>query len=154
MILEILGSNVVGGLIGIGGNWLKGREERENLKLTQQHELAMSQHEITLMKMEAEQQIQLAEIEGAIQHDLASMGAFHESIKSQSVLTGVKWVDGIRGLMRPLITLLLMAFCGYTLYQADVPQVDPTVLVSSITGLTSMSISWWFGSRSSGVRSK
>jgi hypothetical protein len=69
-------------------------------KNEREHELAMSQQQMELIKLQGN--FRMAEVN--TQSDIEHMNAIMEVAKAQAQLTGVKWVDAWNSLMRPLIT--------------------------------------------------
>lgn len=164
----ILGNGVLGTIIGTAGSWLQKREARlqsvidnERAKEKDKHEKDMAEislkenalnreHEVNMV----DKNIDLAKSEGAIKIDLAEVGSFTESQK-----TSHPWMEKVRAIMRPLLTTMLIVWAmvfSYQLHQMVggldvIPQKQLIVmyaaLIGDLTALTSMSISWWFGSR-------
>lgn len=173
-LLSILTSSGLGGILGVVGSWLTKREERENLKLKFQHDVKMAEirereaklefdHELAL----ADKEIERAETEGQIQQDILSAEAFKTSLQEQAKTYGIKFVDAIRGLMRPLITVYLLAIGTYLtvkigmlvggVEEAFQPEELITMyrdVIAQIMFLVTTAVTWWFGSRPAGARSK
>ena len=114
-LLSILTSTGAGGIIGVVGSWLTKREERKNIQLQFERDVKLAEirkdeakieadHELAL----ADKQIERAQVEGSVAIDQAEVEAFTEGLKEQSKTYGIKAVDGIRGLMRPIITVYLL----------------------------------------------
>lgn len=164
-LLGILTSGGAGAIVGLIGSlatkWLEFKTLDKKLQFetemarirTQELELEQA-HAIAL----ADKQMQIAEVEGRIAADVAAMGAFTESQKEARVQYG-GWVDQVRGLMRPVITLFLLtvttAFAGMLWHRVggfnalDGYQLVDLFdyLVRSAVFLTITAVSWWFGSR-------
>lgn len=145
IISEVLGSAGFGAITGGLFGWLSRREERENLKVQNQHELNMlaktSQHQAELADKKREQ---------------SEAQAFVESQKPMSIFS-----DSVKSLVRPAITAALLLIT-YEIYQAlqeitgGVNSLSPDqqfllykMLIQNIITLTATAVSWWFASRPS-----
>jgi len=170
-LLSILTSTGAGGIIGVVGSWLTKREERKNIQLQFERDVKLAEirkdeakieadHELAL----ADKQIERAQVEGSVAIDQAEIEAFTDGLKEQSKNYGIKVVDGIRGLMRPLITVYLLVIA--TLLTLKINQLVgglDSLEMSELKGiydnvinqmlfLTATAVTWWFGSRPSSQR--
>ena len=170
-LLSILTSTGAGGIIGVVGSWLTKREERKNIQLQFERDVKLAEirkdeakieadHELAL----ADKQIERAQVEGSVAIDQAEIEAFTDGLKEQSKNYGIKVVDGIRGLMRPLITVYLLIIA--TLLTLKINQLVgglDSLEMSELKGiydnvinqmlfLTATAVTWWFGSRPSSQR--
>jgi hypothetical protein len=170
-LLSILTSTAAGGIIGVVGSWLTKREERKNIQLQFERDVKLAEirkdeakieadHELAL----ADKQIERAQVEGSVAIDQAKIEAFTDDLKEQSKNYGIKVVDGIRGLMRPLITIYLLVIA--TLLTLKINQLVgglDSLEMSELKGiydnvinqmlfLTATAVTWWFGSRPSSQR--
>lgn len=154
----------LGAITGIIGNWLVKREERKTLiiQFDQQHKMA---------KLNGEQQLQLASserqtlsVKGNIAVESTEADAFKDSLAVSAKSVGVGFVDGIRGLMRPLITVFLLVMC--TLLAVNIHELVGGLeslsgdsifqlyrdIILQLLFLTCTAVTWWFGSRPSKQR--
>ena len=173
MILDILSSGGIGAIVGAIGSFLNKMEERKILKL--KHAYNLADRELDLREVVAEQEHNLAmadkqmeqtELEGDIATDVAEVNAFATHLKVNAKATGIAFVDAIRGLMRPLITIYLMAMVTYIGYQTHVlvggleslPADELFTLyrdiIMSTIFLMTVAVTWWFGSRPHGTKHK
>jgi len=166
-LLGILASGGTGAIIGLVGSiavkWLDLKVLKEKLVV----EVKMA--EIRTRELELEQahalalaakEIDKAEVEGKIALDVAEMQAFTESQKAQAVRYG-GFVDSVRGLMRPVITVFLLIASTWVLYRVwqmvggltALEEEDLLALfkgqIDAMTFLTMTAVTWWFGSRPS-----
>lgn len=121
-------------------DYFKGKQDND-------HELAMLDMQIKLAQANAG--IKMQEI--AANADIAEITAIHQP---QQVI-GIKWIDGLIGSVRPVITYLYFALYGglkiASLWQngisglIDTPWLYWTAVDAEIWGAI---ISFWFGSRS------
>ena len=170
-LAEIFASTGLGALVGLLGSWLTKHEDRRNLELKLAHDIKIADirnqeaafefvHELAM----ADQQVERAQAEGDIARDIAEMGAFRDGLKEQQMIYRVKWVDAIRGVMRPVITIYLLALATLVtinisntaggLEALDRSAMD-TLYSDTITRiffLVTTAVTWWFGSRPSSSR--
>ena len=163
-ITALLSSSGLGAILGVAGSWLTKREERALAKDRFKHEEAMSALAIQELEKESELNIQMAEVEGAIAADIQAGEAFQESLKEQSMTYGSRFVNSVRGLMRPGITIFLLGVATWltvNVYQLAggleaMPEQQVmdlfTEIVAQILFLTTTAVTWWFGSRPSSKR--
>ncbi len=111
MLDSVLGA-VTGGtstLIGgaVGGilrlipevfKWLDRKDERK-------HELAMQDKALDFEKLRGSQKIDEIKANAEKEYDTGAINALIEAIKGQDTPSGVRWIDGLSKLMRPIITI-------------------------------------------------
>lgn len=167
-IIGLATSSGLGAVIGALGNWINKREERKNKELSFTHELAMAQLAVSERELEqsheilmADKQMERAQTEGDIQVELSELGAFTASVKDATKATGVKFVDAVRGLMRPVITAYLLGIATYIVVKISalvgglkiipLPELVTmyTGIITQIIFLTTVAVTWWFASRPS-----
>jgi hypothetical protein len=172
-LLSLLTSTGFGGIVGILGSWLTKREERKNIELQYAHDFKMAELRRDEVKLEAEhelamadKQMERAQMEGNIALGEAELSAFQEGLREQNKTYGIKVVDAVRGLMRPLITLYLLAIATMLTYKINelVGGISTLPLeellktyknvIDQMLFLTATSVTWWFGSRPSSGRDK
>lgn len=164
-LLGILSSGGTGAIVGLVGSiltkWLELKTLREKLTVEvkmaeiRTRELELEQaHALAL----ADKQIDIARVEGEIARDVAEMEAFTQSQKAQTAMYG-GWVDKVRGLMRPVITLFLLVVSTWVLWQTwvlvggleSMNRYDLIEMfqaqIDAMTFLTMTAVTWWFGSR-------
>lgn len=170
-IVGILSSSGLGAAVGALGSYLTKREERERDKVNNEHEFRMAELDLREAAQEqshalalADKKLELTEAEGEIAHDIGELNAFTQSIMGQLKQTGIQFVDAIRGLMRPIITTYLLVISSYLAYRIgtvvggieSLPADDMFALykeiISGVLFLTTVAVTWWFGSRPSGHR--
>jgi hypothetical protein len=95
MISALVGT-LFGGLFRLAPEILGFFERKDDRK----HELALFNLQIEADKLKASQVLQQMDAQVGIEQIKAVIAA----TKAQSVMTGVKWVDAINSLVRPLIT--------------------------------------------------
>lgn len=170
-LADIFASSGLGAVVGLLGSWLTKREERRNLELKLAHESKMADirkeeaafefsHELAM----ADKQVERAEIEGRIASDVEEMAAFRDGLKEQQLIYRIKWVDAIRGLMRPVITVYLLVLAtavtvkigsltgGLETLEKDMMASLYSDTIGQILFLVTTAVTWWFGSRPSSGR--
>ncbi len=172
-LADIFASSGLGAIVGLLGSWLTKREERRNLELKLTHETKMADirkeeaafefsHELAM----ADKQVERAEVEGQIARDVEEMAAFRDGLKEQQMVYKIKWVDAIRGLMRPVITVYLLLLAtiitlrigswtgGLQSLDAHVMTTLYSDTIAQILFLVTTAVTWWFGSRPSSERKR
>lgn len=163
-LIDLFSTSGLGAIVGLVGSFLTKVEDRKLKKLTFEHDERMAKIRTDELRLEGEQKIQLAETEGEIASDIERQKSFTESLKEQSMLYGIRFVDAVRGLMRPVITIFLLivsSWLAVNVYHLagglqSMPENDVIDLfreiVTQILFLTTTAVTWWFGSRPSSKR--
>tara|TARA_R110000851_G_scaffold323223_1_gene489712 strand:- start:1708 stop:2199 length:492 start_codon:yes stop_codon:yes gene_type:complete len=151
-IVGLLGSPILGSAIGFLGSWLKDREARKQQELSFKHQQTMA--EITAKNTREE-----LSLKGDIAETVSVGEAFESAQKYGNQKSGSPILDGIRSLIRPVITVYLLvitSYFGYSIHQllGGFDILSPTELLAlykeiivSMLALTNMSVAFWFGSR-------
>lgn len=167
-ILDLFTSSGAGAMLGLFGSWLTKREERLNLKLSLENEIALAEIRKNEAILEFNHEVEMADSshravlsEAEISRDIAELGGFIESQKAGMRLYGHKLVDTIRGLMRPLITTYLLILATTLIVTmgeliGGLESLPPEALseafedaITQVLFLTTTAVTWWFGSRPS-----
>lgn len=153
-IMGLLGSPILGSAIGFLGSWLKDREVRKQQELNFNHQQVMAE-------INAKNTREELSLRGSIAETVSIGEAFETSQKYGNQKSGSPVLDGIRSLVRPLVTTYLLGvttYFGYSVHQllGGLEILTPVELLSlykeiilSLLALTNMSVAWWFGSRKS-----
>ena len=137
-------SGGVFGLIGtIGGRIARFFEQKQTLA----HERARWEHEAVLLDLqmkahaaETEAEIALADIHGSWRGLEGSMRA------EANIARSYRWVDAVRGLTRPILTLLLWLI-SLLIFMTSLPEQQGVVIETATFAATAATL-WWFGDRS------
>lgn len=153
-MIETLLGGVLGGLLRLapeGLKWLDRKGERA-------HELAMFDKQIEADKLRASQQLEMSQLQADSVMGTAELAAMIAATNAQGVKSGVKWVDAMSSLMRPLITfwwviVLYTVALGarfWVLVQAGTPALDAVTLMwgDNEVSIVLSIISFWFVDRS------
>ena len=182
-MLEQLGSGLLaivsGGATGLLGvvfqrifdHW-KNKQELDKMREQHAHERAMREVDVQLMKLEGEQRLKVAQVEGETAREVAEAQAFAASFANEPkrYSEGVKvgkiggfllvLADAIRGIVRPGLTIYL-AWISTAIYLKSVetlarlaPAADTASLlklheqiVLTLLYLFVTCVLWWFGTR-------
>lgn len=168
-MLEILGSAVTallgGGATGLLGSIGTAVIEHKNLKLKLDHKERMARVETDQMRLEGEYAVKVAETEAEGQARVAASEAeaaravaegkaLEASYEHDKASYGIRWIDAIRGLVRPVMTLYLSAVVTmiYLDIEGAIAEQDlgPALVENVILGVLYVWATvtlWWFGSR-------
>lgn len=148
IIATILGGPIMGLLGSVVSAFTKEREHKMNLedkRADQAHELALLSKHAAQRGAELENDRAIAEADAvsrsvvaSFQHDAASAGHSYP------------WVDAIKTLFRPAITLLLVALAGAIYFTFDAATTINALqehIVYSILFLGEVAVTWWFADR-------
>ena len=171
-LMQLLSSALGGGLVGaIASSLNKVMDNRKDIKVLElnlQHDKDMSQHEAAMAKMQLDSQQALASVDAEVrlgEADYRSLEASMEADQARYANVDTtktsKWfvlVDFIRGIMRPVITstltvyLIVVTFYSFATYGVTFESHEVAAMtfavVDAMTTCASLSLSWWFGSRS------
>lgn len=76
--------------------WLDAKNERA-------HELAMFDKQLEADRLKAQDEMSKIEAQGKIAVTIEDLKALTAGVTAQATMTGVKWIDGINMLVRPLL---------------------------------------------------
>lgn len=153
-MIETLVGTLFGGLFRMAPEVLKWVDRKDERK----HELSMFDKQLEADRLKGDMALSQINAQATATIGAAEIQAIIEATKAQSVQTGIRWVDGINSLMRPLITFwwvvvlytaalvaqyLFLIDSGETTVQAVIALwgVEEKALVASI-------VSFWFVDRS------
>ena len=175
-LLGGLASAASGGLFAIFGTGIKMFAQHKAEQAKRTFELAMRkadreemqlEHDLQMKTMEAKtkRDVEVANqqrlsLEAQVQGDIAiaETQVWQKSYDNDQANYGGGWVDNIRGLMRPILTIyfaLLMSVLTYQLIKlnggafmnASEAQSMLKEIVNAIIFLTTTAVTWWYGSR-------
>ena len=140
--------SLVGSLLGFGTSFLPKVMDYFQDRSDKKHELQVMEVQIRQQKELASQKLEAVNVEA----DIREIESLHKSMQP----TGVKWVDGLRGTVRPVITYAffgLFIFVEVSAYlsltAAGVSGLDAVNAVwdEDTKALFAAVISFWFGGR-------
>lgn len=158
-MLELLSGALGGSAIGaIGAAFSKWHDAKTRLKekeLDIQRDQMLNDHELKMHEAQTKAFTTEMEYKG-LQASHESDKATYSVGKDSFALT---LVDVVRGLVRPLLTFLLLAYCMGTLFyltESYEVSLGPEqvydlieMIVNNLVVCSGIALSWWFGSRTS-----
>jgi hypothetical protein len=165
MLLEL--SSVIGLAGGLFTRWMDLKKERETairaleaLRETNAHELAMRDKDMAMLETEAKNAMALAEVGARKEVDVAAYAALtaaHEADRATySERLGdlgpktrflLVIVDVVRGLTRPSLTILLVAYVGQLMVTIPTSDAMYQMIVEGVLTLAFTAVGFWFGAR-------
>ena len=136
---DILGNIASGGLLGLlgtGVNFALGYFQRKQ------------EHAQRIESLRLEGELNAAKTAGdvAVAREQGAAGAFVASQQAEANIgRSYKWVEAVRALTRPGLTLLLVILATILRYSADAATkayIDQNIIVTAVAAVT-----WWFGQR-------
>lgn len=136
---DILGNVASGGLLGLlgtGVNFALGYFQRKQ------------EHAQRIESLRLEGELNAAKTAGdvAVAREQGAAGAFVASQQAEANIgRSYKWVEAVRALTRPGLTLLLVLLATILRYSADEATrayIDQNIIVTAVAAVT-----WWFGQR-------
>lgn len=149
---EIISSIVTGGATGLLGVGISGVLEHFKQKQRNNHELSLMQAEREMMAMEIQGRERVAAIEAESAESIEEMKLMSQSIAADRATYSsgsspwLVFVDVVRGLTRPMITLLLIILTAIIWFSAD-DAMQQQKVVATVLYITTAAVLWWFGSR-------
>jgi predicted Fe-S protein YdhL (DUF1289 family) len=99
-MIETLVGTLFGGAFRMAPEILKWLDRKDERK----HELSMFDRQLNAERVKLEASQRLAQTQSDERITVADLQAMVEATKAQAVQTGIRWVDALSSLMRPLIT--------------------------------------------------
>ena len=153
--MEILGtilgtttSAVSGGLFGLLGNVASkvvGLFEAKQEFAQKKEEWS---HEERLADMQTKAKAAASEQDLAVTASSGSWSGLGESLKAETAIGATyPWVEAVRALVRPALTLGLAAFLCVAFFALTPGDIDRAYVADSLVFAAVTSIVWWFGDR-------
>lgn len=149
-LIGVAASAAGGGLFGLFGTAL-GRlagffEKRQTIA----HEERRWLHEVKLLELQQAAAAQETEAELAIARTEGSWAGLEASLNAEAAIaSSYQWVDAIRALTRPILTLLLWGITLAIWFSAD-PGSRSSITETATFAATAATL-WWFGDRSASL---
>lgn len=154
MITELM----FGGLTGLIGGIVEKVTAYKTKQLDIQLQKEKFVNEVALRKVDAEIMAQewaartkVADIEATAVVQAEDSKAFAASYQLEPKKYGIKWLDALRGAIRPSLTIYLCVVVTVMYMRTDGGTIDAQSVADTILYLCVTSVCWWFGSR--GVKS-
>ena len=157
-MLDLIMSVVTGGATGLVGTVLSGVLGLFKESGERKHEIALRELDIELAKAEANAAERVAAVEAESAEAQAEWGALEASYREASSRMSraheggaMKVVDVVRGLIRPLLTVALVAAVIVIFFYVGVPELDAEKMgariIETVLYLATAAVLWWFGQR-------
>ena len=140
--------SLLGSVLGFGTSFLPKVMDFFQDKQDKKHELAIMEVQIRQQKEVAVQQLEMVNVEA----DIREIEAIQKSVQN----TDIKWIDGLRGSVRPVITYCFFALFIFveisayvSLTASGISSLQAVQLVwdDEIMALFAAVLSFWFGGR-------
>jgi len=158
-VLTLLGT-LLGALIRFAPELLKFLDK----KFERDHELALIDKNMEADRLQAELALKQMAVQAEVTMGQKEIEAIIAATQAQAVQTGVKWVDAISALMRPIITFwwvivlytaaMAVQFYGLLEYGQSIPTALLTVFGTEEKTIAASIISFWFVDRQLRRKSK
>ncbi len=148
-LIGLAASAAGGGVFGLFGTALGRLAGYFERRQTIAHEERRWQHEVTLRELQRAAAAAESEAQLVLQHAEGRWDGLRASLNADaSIRSSYRWVDAVRGLTRPLLTLLLWGIATVIWFSADDPSRANITETASFAA-TAATL-WWFGDRSAG----
>jgi len=145
-IAGLAASAAGGGLFGLVGTVLGRVAGYAERRQAHAHERARWQHESQLAQLEMKAKRQTAESERRMADTAGRWAGLEASIEADAAIAAsYRWVDAVRGLTRPVLTLTLWLIAGVIYAGAD-PDERRAITETASFAATAATL-WWFGDR-------
>ena len=173
-VVSGLSSIIGGGITGLVGAGLTAWTEYKKQESLFTHEEKMAELDQAMTKLELQGRLRIAETESQAHQEVAASKALQTSYMADKAQYAVGrkasnsqwfvWVDVVRGLVRPTLTLYMMVVVTLIYWQimdlvGGIEGLDSTAAYSMLGGvidsllyITTTIVLWWFGSRTKGVK--
>ena len=145
-ILGLAASAASGGLFGLAGTALGRIAGFFERKQQFAHEQARWGHESALLELQMQANAQETEAEIALAETAGSWRGLEASMQAEAAIgPSYLWVNAVRGLTHPFLTLLLWLIAGVIWFSADA--AGRSAITETATFAATAATLWWFGDR-------
>ena len=145
-IVGLTASAAGGGLFGLVGTALGRVAGYFERRQTMAHEVQRWGHEVQLIELQAAAAKAETEAELALTDVTGSWDGLRASMEAEAAIgTSYRWVDAVRGLTRPVLTLLLWSIACIIWIGADA--AGQSSISETATFAATAATLWWFGDR-------
>jgi len=135
---------LVGTVIGRAAGYAERRQDQAQERARWAHEAALADLQMRAASAATEAQVRLADMAGAWRGLAASMEA------EAAIGDSYRWVNAVRGLTRPVLTLTLWGITGLVYLGAEAAARD--AIIDTTTFAATAATLWWFGDRGQKAR--
>lgn len=104
-VISFLGGSAFRFLIGRATDWLEKRQEHlqeiERMREQEKLDQAASERQLAMIRLQADLKVGEVKVAGEAAVSTAEAQAFVEAMKVSNAPTGIKWIDGWNGAIRP-----------------------------------------------------
>lgn len=150
MITDLMFGGLTGLIGGIAEKITAYKTKKLELELQKEkfaNEIALRKVDAEIMQQEWAARTKVAEVEGAAKVEVEDAKAFATSYRMEPKTYGIKWLDALRGSIRPALTLYLCAVVTTMYLRTDGGTIDAQSVANTILYLCVTAVCWWFGSR-------
>ncbi|MCI4646456.1 MAG: hypothetical protein MRY64_16865 [Hyphomonadaceae bacterium] len=145
-LIGLAASAAGGGVFGLLGTALGRTAAYFERRQQQAHEQAKWQHETALLELQMRADAQETEAELALTDMRGSWQGLASSMAAEAAIaSSYRWVDAVRGLTRPALTLLLWLIAAVIYGSADA--AGRGEITETATFAATAATLWWFGDR-------
>jgi hypothetical protein len=145
-VIGLAASAAGGGLFGMLGTAIGRVAGYFERRQEQAQERARWGHEVQLLELQMKAQRQETEAERMLADTTGSWRGLEASMQAEAALgKSYAWVDAIRGLTRPALTVMLWLIAAVVFQSAD--PAGRTAITETATFAATAATLWWFGDR-------
>ena len=145
-LIGLTASAAGGGVFGLLGTALGRVAGFFERRQQQDHERAKWQHETVLLELQMKADRQETEAELALAYTQGSWAGLEASMAADAAIApSYRWVDAVRGLTRPALTLLLWLIAAAIFFGAT--DEGRAAITETATFAATAATLWWFGDR-------
>ncbi len=130
---------LIGSVIGRAAGLVERRQEQAQERARWEHESRLMDMQMQAKRQAREDDLRLADVEGGWQGLSASIAA------EAAIGESYRWVNAVRGLTRPFLTLLLWVISGLVFMGSEA--AARAEIVETATFAATAATLWWFGDR-------
>jgi len=138
------GGALINKVLGMADDHLKHKRELEAAVLDRAHELKVVELDMSARMAQYDHEVDVVERESASK---ALTGSYSHA---SSIRSSYPWVDAVRALVRPTLTLVLVVYLIVIYLTAE--EMTVSALSAAIVELTFLAVGWWFGGRTAPVK--
>lgn len=145
-IIGISASAAGGGLFGLIGTSLGRLAGFFEKRQSNAHEARRWRHETALVELQSKTDAQAAEADLAKLNTTGRWSGLTTSLEADAGIAGsYNWVNAVRALTRPTLTLLLWGIATLIWFSAEA--AERSTIVETATFAATAATLWWFGDR-------
>lgn len=145
-LIGMAASAASGGVFGLAGTALGRVASFFERKQEHAHEKARWGHESALLELQMQANAEETEAEIALAQTAGSWRGLEASMAADAAIgPSYAWVNAVRALTRPVLTLLLWVIAGVIWFDADA--TGKSAIVETATFAATAATLWWFGDR-------